>query len=89
MSHMQRPVGIGRGMLHYHLLLHPAGPGVVGQGLLEHFVQELSVHEEVEIGAQELHPVHIAEILRQGLMDLCRYGCRALLEDGGQAEGDG
>jgi len=88
MAHMQRPIGIGRGMLYYHLLIHPSGPGVVCQGLLQHFIQELLIHEEVEIGAQDLHPVHVAPILRQGLMDLYGYGGRALFEGGSQAKGD-
>ena len=75
-------------MLHYHLFAHPTGPGVICQGFLEHFIQEPVVHEKIEIGAQDLHPIHIAALPRQGLMDLCGYGRRALLEDGGQAESD-
>jgi len=75
-------------MLHYHLIAHPTGPGVICQGLLQYLIQEPVVHEEVEVGAQDLYPVHIMALLRQGLMDLCGYGRRALLEDGSQAESD-
>ncbi len=87
MAHMERPVRIGGGVLHYDLLVHPPSPGIVCQGLVQDSIQERSVHEEVEVGAGKLHLFYIAEFMGDRLVDLSSYGGRALLEDRCQAEG--